>query len=262
MPSPYFPRFRAAVQSSIVGDEGGIQNSVKLFIGKGKLLFGNSQLLSRSLSSLSDLEALLRQSNVVAASSEQLVNRRKNVSVVGAISRTFSIPSVSGPSFQVCGYHIDCALSDPNQLSVSGKLNKTMATSGSRVGFGDCYISNLITRREHRLPVTDGASVIYSGRNRSFDCFQRASMSLKNQEQPSNTAIYGYFIYEVGKRWFGSFPTKGSGSREFHSSSSTCLLAGPARDVSFDNSSREEQLSSSADSSDQYVSLSNFIYLI
>ncbi|PON40461.1 PPM-type phosphatase domain containing protein [Parasponia andersonii] len=254
MPSPYFPRLRAAVQRSIVGNDAGLQDSVKVFIGKGKLLFGNSQLFSRSLSSLSDLEALLRPHNVVAAGSDsQLVNQRKNLSVVGALSRTLSIPSVSGPSLQVCGYHIGCVISDPNQFSVSSKLYKTMAVSGSRVLFGECYINNLTSRREHRLPVIDSACVIYSSRNRSFDSCLKATMSLKNREKPNNSAIYGYFIYEVGKRSFGSYPIIGSGSREFHSSSSACFSAGPARDVSFDNSSREEQLSSSTDSSEQNV---------
>lgn len=260
MPSPYFPTLRAAVKRSIVGDDGGLQDSIKVFIGKGRLL--NSQLFSRSLSSFSDLEALLRPGNVVAAGSEsQLVNQRKNLSVVGAISRTLSIPSVSGPSFQVCGYHIDCVLSDPNQFSVGSKVNKTMAAPGSRVAFGECYISNLTSRCEQRLPIADSASVIYSSRNRSIDSCRKASMSLKNRDQPNKSAIYGYFLYEVGKRWFGSYPIIGSGSREFHSSSSTCFSAGPAHDMSFDNPSREEQLSNSADSSDQYVSLTSLFLL-
>ncbi|KAM6544244.1 hypothetical protein CsatB_008691 [Cannabis sativa] len=254
MPPPYFSRLRSAVQRSIVGDDGALQDSVTVLFGKGRSLFENSRLFSRSLSSLSDLEALLRPGNVVAASAaSQLVNQRKNLSVVGAISRTFSIPSVSGPSLQVCGYHFDCLVSDPNPFSNKEKLSKPMAVSGSRVVFGEFYVSNLTSRLEHRLPLTDSNtnSVIYSSKNRTFDSFQKATMSLKNHGQPNNSAIYGYFVYEVGRRWFGSYPVIDSGSKEFHSSSSSCFSAGPAHDVSFDNSSREEQPSSSADSSYQ-----------
>lgn len=256
MPSPYFSRLRNVVRRLIVGDDGVAQDSVNLFLGKGKLLFGNSWLLhSRSFSGLSDLQALLQTGTVVPASLDsQVVNRRKKLSVVGAISRTFAIPSVSGPSFQVCGYHIDIVLSDPIQVSISSKLrNKPMAASGSRVLFGECYRNSLISRRDQCLPVSDSASIIYSNRNRRFESCQNATMSLKNRGQPNKSAIYGYFIYEVGKRLYGSFPILGSGSREFHSSSSTCFSVGPARDVSFDNSSREEQLSRSADSFDQKI---------
>ncbi|EXC07293.1 putative protein phosphatase 2C 55 [Morus notabilis] len=265
MPSPYFSRLRAVVQRSIVGDDGAVQDSVRVFIGKEKLLFGNSWMFhSRSFSSLSELQALLRPGTVVPASLDsQVVNQRKNLSVVGAISRTFSIPSVSGPSFQVCGYHIDIALSDLNQVSISSKFqNKPMAASGSRVVFGEYYRSKLTSRREHRLPVSDSASIIYNSRIRSFDSCQKATMSLKNREQPNNSAIYGYFINEAGKRLFSSFPFLGSGSRELHSSSSTCFSAGPAHDVSFDNSSREEQLSGSADSSDQKITAGKSLKLV
>lgn len=265
MPSPYFSRLRTVVQRSIVGDDGAVQDSVKVFIGRGKLLLGNSwSFHSRSFSSLLDLQALLRTGTVVPASLDsQVVNRRRNVSVVGAISRTLSIPSVSGPSFQVCGYHIEIALSDPIQVSVTSKLrNKSMAASGSRVLFGECYRNNLISRRELCLPVSDSASIIYSKGNRSFDSCQKATMSLKNREQPNNSAVYGYFIYEVGKRWFGSFPILGSGAREFQSSSSTCFSVGPACDVSFDNSSREEQLSGYADSSDQKITPGKALRLV
>lgn len=252
MPSAYFSRLRTAIQRSIIGYEGGLQNSVEAFIGKGKLLFGNSKLLHlRSLSALSDLQALLQPGSLVAARLDsQLVNRKKNLSVVGTISRTFSIPSVSGPSLQVCGYHIDCLLSDPKQVSVGSKLpNRPMAAS-PRVLFGECHITS---RCGHRLPSTESTFIIYNNRNRSFDGCHKISMSLKNREQHNNNAIYGYFIYEAGKRLCGSYPIIGSGSREFHSSSSLCSSAGTARDVSFDNSGREEQLANSADSSDQYV---------
>ncbi|CAB4265756.1 unnamed protein product [Prunus armeniaca] len=254
MPSSHLSKLRTALQRSIVGQEGGLQDSLDGLIGQGKLLFGNSKLFqSRPFSTISDLHAFLSPGTVFAARSDsQLVNQRKNISVVGEISRIISTPSVSGPSLQVCGYHIDCALSEPCQFITRSKFqNKPMAACGSRTLVGGCYPDNFTSRRGLLSMVPESSCTFYNNRKGS-DCFQAASMSLKKRGLSNTNAIYGYFIYEVGKRWSNSSPTKGSGSREFHSSS-TCLSAGTAHDVSFDNSAPEEQLSSSADSSDQKI---------
>ncbi|KAL5558084.1 hypothetical protein UlMin_034295 [Ulmus minor] len=237
MPSPYFSRLRTAVQRSIVRQEGGIRQSVE------------------------DIQALLRPSTIVAASFEsQLVNRRKKLSVVGAISRTFSVPSVSGPSFQACGYHIDCALLDPTQLSISSKFqNKPMAAVGSRVLIGEYYSSNLTARYQQRLPSTDCLNISSSNKDRGFVRCQNFRMSLKRRKQPG---IYGYLTYRFGQRLFISSPIDVPGSRKFHNSSSKSLSAGTARDVSFDNSSGEEQASSSSDSADQKITSGKVLKLV
>jgi protein phosphatase PTC7 len=252
MPSTYFSRLRTAIQRSIVGQEVRFQDSFDVVIGQGKSLFGSSRLFrSFSSSTHTELHELLRPGTVFAARSE-LVSRKRNISVVGALSRTLSIPSVSGPSFQTCAYHIDCAITEPEHFKVSIKFqNKPMAACGSRAVFGECSLDNLASRHK-RLPLsTDSASIIYS--NRSFESCRKASMSLKKHEQPNNSVIYGYFMYNAAKRWCNSHPYIGSGPRDFHSTSSTCFSAGTASDVSFDNSAREEQLAFSTDSSEQYV---------
>ncbi|KAM0967824.1 hypothetical protein ACFX13_016565 [Malus domestica] len=253
MPSSYLSKIRTALQRSIVGQEGALQESVDGLIGQGKLLFGNSKLFqSRSFSTISDLQALFSPGIVFAARSDsQLVNQRRNISVVGEISRIISTPSVSGPSIQVCGYHIDCVLSEPSQFVARSKLqNKPMAACGSRTLFGGCFPDNLTSRRGIHSVVPESACTLYN--KRSSDCFQTASMSLKKGGQSNTNAIYGYFIYEVGKRLCNSSLSKGSGSREFHASS-TCLSTGTAHDVSFDSSAPEDQVSSSADSSNEEV---------
>lgn len=52
------------------------------------------------------------------------------------------------------------------------------------------------------------------------------------------------------------------GLKGFHSSSAACISAGAAPDVSFDNSLREVQRASSANSSEQYVSQLCYSYSI
>ncbi|KAA8537655.1 hypothetical protein F0562_027263 [Nyssa sinensis] len=256
MPSNYFSRLSGAFRRgiSVVGQEGGLQDSFEILIGQGKLLFGNSRLFhSVPLSEYGDLHVLLRPGTVVAAQSNlHLVNRRRNISVVGALSRTFSIPSVSGPSFQVCGYHIDRLLSEPSHLSLGIEIQKTpMAVCGSRAVFGDCSLNSLTSRLGNFAVSTNNATTCYG--SRSFDSCRKTSMSLRKKEQPDNYFLYGYFIYNVAKRRSNSIPHLGFGLLGYHSSSPASSSAETAPDVSFDNSAREEQLSSSAVSSEQKI---------
>lgn len=185
-----------------------------------------------------------RRSDLLQAFFRPESDGRKSLSVVGAISRTFSVPSVSGPPFNACAYHADSFLPSPNQIKLQG--NQTaMAASGSRILFGECSVANSVSSR---LASDGGFS--------SARVLRRAAMSLSNnRDRPNKSAIFGYLVYEVGKRWFSpSFnPVSGSGLREFHGSGSALSSVGPAREVSFDSSSRDEQLSGSADSADRYV---------
>ncbi|XP_059634215.1 probable protein phosphatase 2C 55 [Cornus florida] len=250
MPSNYFSRLSVAIRQRILvaGQEGGLQDSVNVLIGQRKLFFGNSRLFhSIPFSAYSDLHVLLQPGTVIAAQSNlQLVNRRKNISVVGALSRTFSIPSVSGPSFQVCAYHIDRLLSEskPSHLSLgSESLKAPMAVSGSKAVFGDCSLNNLISRRGHLAMSTNNFSTCHG--SRSLDSCRKVSMSLRNKEGPNNYLIYGYYIYNVTKR-SNCIPFLGFEFMGFHSLSPACSSAGTAPDVSFDSSARDEQLASSA----------------
>ncbi|KAJ6722558.1 PROTEIN PHOSPHATASE [Salix koriyanagi] len=265
MPSTYFSRLRSAVQNGIqrsgIGQEGGLQNFENL-IGQGKFQFCNYRLFhSVCVASLTDLQLLLRPGTVVAASSDSLVvNRKRNISVVGAVSRTLSVPSVSGPSFQVCGYHIDRALGDNNQILASGKpYNKQMAARASTAVFGECLLENL-TSRVGNLPLSTNNPCISYGSS-SSQSFRKASMSLKNGEQPTNSPIYGYFAYNVAKRWCDFFPYIERGLTDFQSSVHSCFAAGTAPDVTYENSTCEEQLEGSA-SSEQKISTGKTLKLL
>lgn len=256
MPSNYLAglrsAFRQGIQRSFVGPEGGLQDSLVVIVGQGKLLLGNSRLFhSVPGASFAGLNVFLEPSTIVAAQSNlHLVNRRKNITVVGALSRTFSIPSVSGPSFQVCGYHVDRLLSEPNHLIEHQKV--PMAVSGSRALLGDCSSVHAVTSRRGSLvgPTSGSFATTYT---RSFDNCRKACMSLRNDEHPNNHLLYGYFIYHVAKTSGISNPAPGFGMRSFHISAPACFSAGTAPDVTFDNPAREEQAANSTDSSEQYV---------
>ncbi|KAL5777966.1 hypothetical protein ACOSP7_010892 [Xanthoceras sorbifolium] len=259
MPSTYFSRLRTAVQNGnkrpVIGQAGGLLDSVEILIGQGKFQLCNNRLFhSLRFSTLADLQVLLQPGTVLAARSDLLLaNRKRNFSVVGAISRSFSVPSVSGPSFQVCGYHIDCALSETSQLTVGSNCqNRSMAACASRSVSGYSSVDSLTSRFGHRSLLTNNASISHSVR--SIDSCLKASMSLYKQEQPKNYTIQGYFLYNVAKSWCNFLPMIQSGLRGFHSSSPACFSAGMAPDVSFDTGSREEQLAGSAVSSEQKIS--------
>ena len=257
MPFTYLSTLRGAIRQEVkklfVGREVGIQDSVEFRIALGNF-FGNSRLLhSVPNPCLPNLNVVLEPSLVAAQSSVHLVNRRKNISLVGAISRTFSIPSISGPSLQVCGYHADCLLIEPSQLSLDSHLQKTsMAISSSIALLADCSVNSITSRQGHLLRKTSNADTTY--RIICFDSCRKACMKLKNKE-PSNSSLYGLLSYHVIKRSGNSYPALGFGMRSFHISAPTLFSAGTAPDVSVENSDRLEQTTSSADSSEKYEPL-------
>ncbi|XP_058222780.1 probable protein phosphatase 2C 55 isoform X1 [Rhododendron vialii] len=259
MPSNYFSiistAFKREIPRSIAGQKGVVQDSVGILIDHGKLLFGCTRSFHSSpFSAFSDLHVLLRPGAVVAAQSNlHLVNRRRNISFVGALSRTFSIPSVSGPSFQVCGYHVDRLLSEPSNFPAYIESQKTtMAVCGSRAVFGDCSLNNLASKVGNLNVSTTNASTVCS--NVSFEAFdncRKACMSLRSKEQSKNLFCCGYYIDNVTRRRGNSTPFLGFGIKCFHSSSTANSSVGAAPEVSFDNSGREDQLASAAVTSEK-----------
>ncbi|KFK26524.1 hypothetical protein AALP_AA8G260300 [Arabis alpina] len=203
-----------------------LQRQVKILIGIGNLGFGGFRGFH---SRLTNPNGFLEP----ASSDFLLVNERRNLSVVGAVSRTFSVPSVSGPAFQVCGYHIDLLLSGSSVASVSGK---SMASCGSK----SLFVDPLVSKRCAGMVYGDGSSL-----NRG-----RISMRLgrrRDHREGSSTTTYGYFAYRGLKKWIALNPQSGGlGFRGLHNSVLNQNSAGNAPDVSFDNSVTEEQVRDSS----------------
>ncbi|XP_059637565.1 probable protein phosphatase 2C 55 [Cornus florida] len=265
MLSNYLSRLSVAFQQGnpVVGQEGGFRYPVKILIGQGKLLFANSRLFHSLLfTNYSGLHLPLQPGSVVTVQSKsQLVDRIRNSSLVGVLSRTFSVPSVSGPAFQVCRHHSDHLLSEPSLISLGIDSQKThMAVSVSRAVFGDCSLHNL-TSRHGQLAISTNNAAICCGNTSSESC-RKVSMSLKNKEWPNNYLLYGYFLYNVPKRRSSFIPCTGFRLMSFHSSSPASSSAGTAPAVSFDNSTHEEQLESSADASEQKIAAGRTMKLL
>ncbi|PIN12473.1 Serine/threonine protein phosphatase [Handroanthus impetiginosus] len=263
MLSSYFSRLRGAIQQgvwrSISGKETAFQDQVDVLIGQAKLLRGPSSLLhSLTSGTFTDLHVFVRPGTVATAQPNlHLANQRKNLSVVGAFSRAISLPSVSGPSFQVGRYHIDCLPLD-SQVS-SNTQKELMAVCGSRLAPSDCCISNSTFRSAQ--PGVAACHSFSSYHRSSIENCRKATMSLKNKEQPNNFLLYGYFIYNVAKRKGNGNPFLGFAFEGFHIFSPAYSTAGPAPFVSFDNSTKEEQHSSSADSSELNIPIGRTLKL-
>lgn len=258
MPSNKFSRlgstFRQGAQRSISDKKEQLKGLLEHRINQAKLLI--------DLPSITDLHGFVQPSTLAAAQTEfNLASQRKNLSFVGALSRAISLPSVSGPSLQACGYHIDHLISEPAQISLPVRSKEvSMAVYCSRTSIADRSFSNLTSFRIQPALSTNGSSTSYTSRS-SENC-RKASMSLKNKEQPNNFVTYGYFIFDVAKRRgiFGSCPE--FGLKGFHTSSSACNSADTAPDMSYDNSLRDIQISDSADSVTEYAySFSFSVYL-
>ncbi|KAL0369065.1 UNVERIFIED_CONTAM: putative protein phosphatase 2C 55 [Sesamum calycinum] len=234
MPSNCFRRLRGGawegVWRLISGKETGIQDQFYGLIGQGKLLLGHSRLLhSLPSGAFTDLHVFVRPGTVAAAQANlYLANRRKNISVVGAFSR-------QSPFHLFPGLHFKCVV----------------------IILIVCYQSLV-------RPAQPGVAAYHSFSSysrSSFENCRKATMSLQNKEQPNNFLLYGYFIYNVAKRKGNSNPFLGFGFEGFHISSPAYSSTGTAPDVSFDNSMKEEQHSSPADSSELNVPIDRTLKL-
>ncbi|KAL2489374.1 putative protein phosphatase 2C 55 [Forsythia ovata] len=241
MPSNYFSRlggaFRQGVQRSISGNGIGVQAQIEILTGQGKSLLGNSRM-SHTVTN----QHVFVQPRIVAVAQANLptVNQIKNLPVSRAVSSAISFPPLSGLSFQVCGYHVDCLLSEPSQVILGDKTQKVfMAVCAPRLFLADCSMSNLIPRRV--LPGVAAYHSFTSCSKRSSENYRKASRSFRSKEQLNNFLLYGYFTQNDAnlhlRFWF----------KGFHISSPACFSA---PDVSLYNLVHEERYSSSADSSE------------
>ncbi|CAN4122811.1 unnamed protein product [Withania somnifera] len=200
MPSNYLFRLggslRQGIGKSISGQERGLQDLVVIFVEE-RLLFGKF-FCSVPSARFFDLHVFVRPGAFAAGrANSNIANQRKNLSVVGAVPRAFSIQSVLGPAFQVCGYHIDHVLAAPTQVSIESDSHKApMAICCSRASVG-CSSSKMTSG--HLKPCFSVNSDINFLNNRNLNICRRASMCLRNSNQPNNFLIYGYFAYHVAK---------------------------------------------------------------
>ncbi|XAR64112.1 Phosphoprotein phosphatase [Bertholletia excelsa] len=223
----------------IAGQECGLLDSVGLPTRQGKLWFGNTRLF-HSLT-FNDLHAPIRPGTLTAHLNLPLVNWRRNISTVGALSWMFSIRSLSGPSFQVCGYHVDCLLPESSNFHLGIEpWEPTMAIRGSREVLSDRSL-NTVNRKQRYIYST---AIVHS--TRSFSHCRKASLDLRNKEQSNDLFLRGYFMFNSMKAKGNSIPYLGFAQKGFHVSSPACSLAGTAHDMPFENTGCFEQHESAA----------------
>ncbi|XP_075495539.1 putative protein phosphatase 2C 55 [Primulina tabacum] len=251
MPHSYFSNLRGAIKHevwrTISRDHKGLQEEENALIGRGKFLFSSSGLHHVPSRKFTVPQLLVYTGTVATAQvNSHITSRKKNLSVVGAVSRAISIPSVTGPSFQVCGYHFESLFSESSPVLSINLQKALLSTCGYKLSLTNC--SSLTTRPADLGVAAHQFFSSYS--RRSFHSCSKVSTSSRNKEQPNNLLLYGYLIHNVSKRKGSGNPFLGFDFMGIHISSAACSLTGTARDVSFDNSRREEQQLSSADSSE------------
>lgn len=260
MPSSYFSRlniaFQSIVQKPIQGHQV-LKDSLEYSTGQGRLLVGSSGLSFCSLfSTLGDVHLFSRSSTSLAQTDPLIVNQRRTVSIVGALSRTFSIPSLSGPSCQVFAYHTDKLFVDATRNYFRNPLQRRLmaafGSSSTRADLGSSqHVKNLALCSGQLSNSVYRATFYCSSRN--IDNCIKARMSMKNQEPYHNNLVCGYFLLNVTRRGLMSKSFFASCARDFHRSCSAPCSAGAAPDVSFDGTVREEQHENSMVSSDRKI---------
>ncbi|KAK1433571.1 hypothetical protein QVD17_10483 [Tagetes erecta] len=243
--------FRQGIQRTNTVPEATFQDSLEVLLAHGKLLFGKPRFYSGPFVKPNDLNILLQQYSPCAAQLNlQPASKKKNISVMGAVSRTFSTPSVSGPSFQVYGYHVDNLQSGSSHLSSGiSNLKMPMALCRSRAIVGGNYLHNIISTRENLMGSIDSFSISYT--SRSFHSCRKISMNSRNKEQSDSVSIYGYLIYHAAKTNGNFNQFLGLQWKGLHISVPACLTAGTASGLFSDNRVHDDQLTNSADSSER-----------
>lgn len=223
MPSN-FSKLNLALRSGFRRPITGFKNSVGALFGQGKKLFGD-----HGLCTLSEAQLLLRTTTTQRRGD----NHKENISFIGALTRTFSVPSVSGPPFQV----LDRILLDsPHESSSS---ISSMAACESRAAMGSLCVDSMNLKNVEN----SNSNLVCAIGLKSIDCCKIATAALLSRGPCGNRLINNYLLCDPGK-------ISGVSAHSIHTSTSACYSARVATDVSVDRSTPEETVSSSDSSPD------------
>ncbi|KAG9455352.1 hypothetical protein H6P81_008256 [Aristolochia fimbriata] len=241
MPSAYFSRLNTVLRSKT--GHLGLENSVEYLFGQIKLFGKSSSPFSRPLSTLVSANLFSRSTTGSLRSDPCVVDQERALSVVGALSRAFSIPSVSGPSCQVCLHHVDSTLLGSHQSTLINQVQREMVTCGSlsaQTELAAHSLESVASNGKRQSNFGDRANLSY--RHKSPQCYGKTSMNLRNREPCRRKFLYGLFLFNSHETGWNSGFFTAQGAKNVHSSSFSQQSAGAAPDVSFDGSAREEQL--------------------
>ncbi|XP_059640927.1 probable protein phosphatase 2C 80 isoform X2 [Cornus florida] len=240
MPSGFISNLNTAFccgfQKSIRLQRGRSCNSIELLLSKRRFSILSCGLCySSPVPSHTSIPSRPFTSRLVC----DLGNQKNNLFVVGAVSQTHSATFVTGLTGLVSEY-------PSNQC-----CRKAMAASGSKAASRDLIVDTFITSCGNVSNFVKPTGVYFSDRN--LQSCRKASMSLRNREPTNARLSFGYFIFDVTRR--SCNPLVGSWLRDFHTSSSPNYSDRAVPDVSFDESSCDEQVGNAAVSADQTLKL-------
>ncbi|ERN17541.1 probable protein phosphatase 2C 55 isoform X1 [Amborella trichopoda] len=190
----------------------------------------------------------LLQSNIVNKASKQASNQGNTLSIAGTLSRTFAVPSVSGPSCQICEYHVSCAFSDSKCISTSKPIVFMLMSCSGAFTIGARLVPRQLALGVKAVQGSN-ARTFYSVKCGEYCRIVRGSM--KNREPAGSNIACGPFLFDLSGLGSRSSSLLTPKANDFHGSSSMPYSAGAAPDMSFDGSSRDEQVENSQVASDQ-----------
>lgn len=212
---------------------------------------------------------------------DQTIDQKKTLSMSGTLSRTFSIPSVHGPSWQVCEYHTHLFLVDKSSLSSSNCSQNTIsevkfprkvavdnsikAITYSGTGHLEGFCTSLKSIHGPKLSsqclgLRKDANLNKISLVASYCSIQGNGHYKRDGDRPEKRnsvgfnlayGLFGFQFFSNGSwlRWVWGPESKGF--HNFTAFLNTAARASP--DITFDGSAKYDNLDDSSNASDQYV---------
>uniref|UniRef100_A0A7N0UMF9 Protein phosphatase n=1 Tax=Kalanchoe fedtschenkoi TaxID=63787 RepID=A0A7N0UMF9_KALFE len=263
MPPLYFSKLTALAQHGNHGRDTALKALIGFITEQGKIVLGNSRFFySIPAAALTELRSASRNGSSFIAKSDP--NQRMSPSIVGAISRTMSIPSVSGQSYQVFGYHIDQLVGDVVGLSISPKgiilANANDITCARKAMLINSFVNSL-TAKSGNMPVSVSHGNILC-HNQHSGCFRRQHVSSMRQEVSAINLVHKQMVFNAAVRIGVRNSCSCGGFRGFHTSTFASVFAGAASEASLDNNFSGDVTGSPAASSEQSIPLEKPLKLL
>ncbi|XP_008786118.2 probable protein phosphatase 2C 55 isoform X2 [Phoenix dactylifera] len=245
MPSIYFSRNK------------GLQASSEFLLGRGQnFLFGNTlSFPSQPFSTLGHSIDQPPQSSFTVLRNFITGDRRKGPSfLIGTLSRTFSVLSVTGPSSQPCLHNTDPLPSEPNQRFACSLVQRNiMSACNSLLGRAELGARHLENMSSSGQILNSAMRAVICYSYKGLDHCRRISGSLRNRQPWGTNMVYRCFWSNAtGTSWKSNFSLE-PGVQDFQSQCTVPYSAGAAPDVSLDETSQEEQFENLAVPFDQKV---------
>ncbi|CAM8912467.1 unnamed protein product [Rhodiola kirilowii] len=258
----YFSKITTLAKCGNHGRDTDLKALVGFLTEHGKIMLGNPRFFYFiPAAALAELQLASRTGSSSIARYDP--NQRRNPSIVDAISRTVAIPSVSGQSYRVCGYHIDQLLDDVVGSSTSTNgiqlKNKDAIPSARKALLINSFVNSSTPKCEDMsVSISHGNMLSH---NQHSGTFRRQQSFLKRQQVNAANLVHRQLCsvaVRIGLR--NSYAC--DGHRGFHTSTFASVFAGAASEESLDSNVSGDVLGSSVSSSEQSIPLEKPLKLL